>query len=1305
MPSSPNAVFPPNLEQPNSPDTVVPTITTGEETPGRESVVSLDRHHRREARQERQETDMLAVPDNLSRGGSKRFSLMRFRHASDSQLNQTAKEHAEAAPPLPPSIMRTAPTQDNLEAGKRRSTFLLSRRPKTPKSKGKGSVDTHEPDAPRLTLDGGDDGASSVSEVPGPPSYEDASTSQLAVPVNRASDSSRSDGSSGDGTIYAQTTTVTQTTHTTTTFFKLPRRKKDKGPLFPLPPRSQMSTPGTGNTPNLTPAGFGNSQRSSFSSPVDGVPTPGGSPRQSVQHSPSRSTPGTTPALGRSDSKLSAHSTQSGRQIMQVRGRASTAGSTRRARRDAETGTTPPVPASGRTSTSTAGRPSLAGLFNMSRLRQASEPALRNGNSAPGTPMSSESNPFIAPPKSPAIVVPDREEGDTPAKYLARLEEVFSRGALVPILSKTDNDFMKNTLRSYMRRFKFFEEPMDMAVRKLLMQVELPKETQQIDRTLQAFADRYHECNPGIFQTPDEAYFIAFSILILHTDVFNKNNKRKMQKSDYLKNTQSQGVAPEILGCFYDNTAYTTFIHLDEDTEFITEKPTPKRRRGPLKSSSTTSLGRQGQPVDPYALILDGKLDVLRVPIDDTVAMDDPFGYLGTAKILNHAEMRRAFHRNGIIQIVSSRSRPDAFATEATMHNPADAQVGVVDLKITKVGVLWRKDPKKRKTKRPWQEWGAILTGSQLYFFRNRDWIKSLMHQYENHIRAGRGKMPCVFKPAIADFKPDFLVSTEGMVALVDAQYRRHKNAFVVNRENIFQEIFLADSESELNDWLAKLNYAAAFRTTGVRMRGITTAVSGAEPPMSSGTASVSRPESEGVASGDVGPRVSSPTPAAKEAASIELAKQIAQSRRQVLRKTLADMEDKLVAIDKLLDAQLRTARHLSVLTPIQEKTRQEILVAASRVAANIRWERMKRWRTRSHRDILHIDLDEDLRHEASGHEPDIEEPVAPNKGKGDRPRLGFSRFNSKAGGTPSKAPSKDDKSVVTSPTATTKFMGTVEDLFRTPSRAGASKHQASGSWELPPLAFDRRDSTVPGAASSIGAVSEVPPSTTADVVQTEQLDGNSHTGTDTAAPAETPAGPSERDKQANGSTLKPPSPPSESGDSRIDEDAVLTSDTESNHTHKAHRHGFQKRLHSGSGTSFHLHRKHRGSSSTAGASDIDAVNASTTEEGLLRSPGSFTLHGKKASVVTFGSEWQKMSGEDVIRARKMTVSNNLADDVADVQDNSAQRESDAADATEAKSTEHQMSDFQNDPTPDIRVLSESADEGYEGAKSTKTDV
>ncbi|RJE16423.1 guanyl-nucleotide exchange factor, partial [Aspergillus sclerotialis] len=76
---------------------------------------------------------------------------------------------------------------------------------------------------------------------------------------------------------------------------------------------------------------------------------------------------------------------------------------------------------------------------------------------------------------------------------------------------------------------------------------------------------------------------------------------------------------------------------------------------------------------------------------------------------------------SGILQIVSARSRPDAFM-QASIGTPADSHPGLVDIKVAKVGLLWRKDPKKKRARSPWQEWGALLTFSQLYFFRDVNW-------------------------------------------------------------------------------------------------------------------------------------------------------------------------------------------------------------------------------------------------------------------------------------------------------------------------------------------------------------------------------------------------------------------------------------------------------------------------------------------------------------------------------------------------------------------------------------------------------
>jgi hypothetical protein len=156
----------------------------------------------------------------------------------------------------------------------------------------------------------------------------------------------------------------------------------------------------------------------------------------------------------------------------------------------------PYLGSSTRTSTSTSGRKSFGDIFNISqRLRQNSEPAIpRHGS--PGVGGSA------TPVKPDLPPIPAREDDDTPASFLTKLEENLPRGVIGGILAQSGNEFYKVALRKYMRSFSYFGDPIDMAIRKLLMEVELPKETQQIDRFLQSFADRYHECNPGIFASP-----------------------------------------------------------------------------------------------------------------------------------------------------------------------------------------------------------------------------------------------------------------------------------------------------------------------------------------------------------------------------------------------------------------------------------------------------------------------------------------------------------------------------------------------------------------------------------------------------------------------------------------------------------------------------------------------------------------------------------------------------------------------------------------------------------------------------------
>ena len=1206
-----------------------------------------------------------------------RFSILKNRHASDPTISRTAKDQA---PPVPngesdskepsgrgifmltftaPAIITTAPTDGLNTAQKRQSTLTLPRSNRLPRlsrnlssklpgrslsdqgsETGQKSTRLPSANAPardsRITFDEPERERGPNA----PPAYGDDSNSSLALPVSRLSESSRSDGSLGDHGVYA-TTTTTHTVSTTTTFFRLPRRKKNKGHLFPLPAKTPAPDlhPPTSTTPHASTSG-----RSSDSprrhSPAH-ITTAAHRPYHTGhdENGISSPLPSLNPVLAPSLRRDSTTSARSGRSSpilapttdLDRRGRSSAKGSVRD-KTDDESLPTPPLPQSCRTSSSTTGRASLGGLFNLSRLRQNSEPqsyrASNNHPPLPSTPMStgSKAHSFNLPRES--IVAPERLEGDTPAKYLIRLEEAVSRGAVATILSQSKDEFFKNVLRSYMRGFKFFGDPLDMSTRKLLMEVELPKETQQIDRVIQAFANRYHECNPGVYASPDEAYFVAFSILILHTDVFNKNNKNKMQKTDYTKNARGQGVADEVLECFYDNISYTPFIHVEDDIDINGERIVAhKIRKNLFTKQSTDPLGRPSrEPVDPYTLILDNRLDQLRPSLKGVMQLEDHYTYVGTAASINLRELHTTFFRSGVLQIVSSRSRPEAFTSPETMANPAEAHPGVVDIKVTKVGILWRKDMKKKKTRSPWQEWGAILTGAQLYFFRNASWVKSLVHQYEHHHKHNLGASPVVFKPPLEQFKPDVLMSTEDAVALLDTMYKKHKNAMVFVRHGGLEETFLADSETEMNDWLAKLNYASAFRTAGVRMRSFV-----GNNVDSERTRAIRRLNSENSAQSV---KADASSDAVHDGG---LAHQIQIARRQILTQKIAEADLKLSDAGRQLEVQLRNARHLQILAPIQNKTREHIVLAAGGMAAKIKWTRIEFWRARCHRDILAMDLDDDLN---SGDLASAFSPAASTIGREPHDLDSNADFQ-----TPTKAASRAGFSVrpATQPSQTKSYSITnVFDPINTTRSNG--KHVAKGSWELPPLSFQPTQSS-PMSGSSLDAVQsrrrslilQASPPVVNDITQvpeigdvatklatpTPGIDNNERevlkeagiVGTDSpmtikAKHSETSEPENEREPKA-----KPSKPDTSEGRSKV-----------------------RRSLHRTLRESAHVpsHSRSQKGKDSAGSAGGTEENSSVTErEGLARGTGSFTVHGKKASVINFGSEWQSMSPEERLNLRK----------------------------------------------------------------------
>ncbi|KAJ5295358.1 hypothetical protein PENANT_c001G09144 [Penicillium antarcticum] len=1165
-----------------------------------------------------------------------RFSFMRLRHASDPQISKSYAKAGQDTPPVPslppPKIITTAPTSHELDQPvKQRSklNFLPSSRKQSmeelPRSsteqpsgksrrRGQGSTDSQMGDSVLAT-------SQSIPEEPGRLSTtsrgnrdQNNDSQRSSVVDSRFSESSRSDQSYGDQTVTRTNSPRDAPGATATKRFRMPRLKRTRSPLFPLPPKFPQSTQVTDNGPKFPPVDTPKSEHSDNQDQISPLPSPS---RSTVQLAPASS----VPPLFRNDSTNSARSVRSNPSFKN-RGRSSTMGSLAENQDDL----TPPtyLASSGRTSTSTTGRKSFGDMFNITqRLRQNSSPPAPRGS--PG----GSSTPISKPEPPP---VPKREETDTPATYLSRLEMCLPRGMIAGVLAQSDEEFFKVGLRKYMRGFSYFGDPIDMAIRKLLMEVELPKETQQIDRFLQAFADRYHECNPGIFASPDKAYFIAFSILILHTDVFNKNNKRKMQKPDYVKNCRGEGISEDILECFYENISYTPFIHVEDAN--LRDRHLVKPRRALFKTASSENLGRiSREPVDPYTLILDGKLETLRPSLKDVMDLDDTYDHFGTAGPPDMENLHQAFTKSGILQIISLRSRPDAFMP-SSLDNPLDSNPGLVDIKVAKVGILWRKDPKKKRARSPWQEWGAILTFSQLYFFRNVQWVRSLMAQHEAYVKNGR-RGTLVFRPPLSDFKPDAIMSTNDAVALLDTSYKKHKHAFMFVRYNALEETFLAQSEPEMNDWLAHLNYAAAFRTTGVRTKGmIATNYEGQRYRKSQRLDSMSSQISQ--QTGDLEP--DSPS------IDTDIVAGFVAARRELMSHKIREANEKLFISQKQLEDLLQNARHLQILTPVHARAREGVIMAAGRLSAKLKWVRQDIWRNKCYRQVLLRDLGED--DEAASVVGSIAETAqsdAARMASLSGPSVKSEQSVERPGSIVHTASSRDPSEHPVNPTDQTPETGLLtkpsNEEMRRPSIPGSTT-----SGDISRIGRRRSIITLPERAKSYS-----PDPTTIQLER--EVSGLSRAskwdGASLASRASKLTSPvsfedNEERLLREAGLLEVNSSPT----ARKEEDIAPTAtpeklpegppDTPPGDRPSRVRRSLHRTLRDSQAHRHHSHsKKNQGSVSSIGQEDEGQTSGDG--EVLSRKAPSFTVHGKKASIITFGSEWQNIPPEERLKLRKPT--------------------------------------------------------------------
>jgi len=185
---------------------------------------------------------------------------------------------------------------------------------------------------------------------------------------------------------------------------------------------------------------------------------------------------------------------------------------------------------------------------------------------------------------SPESIKPLKDE--TPIMFLLRLRQYTPEYDIFKYVSK-GTQFYLEILDILMKKINFQKMAIDKALRTFLLNYSLPIEAQEIDRVIKAFADKYHIDNPTIYPTADFPYILAYSLIMLNTDLHNPKVKNKITTKQFISNVEHSDIKyyipKEILEIIYDNIKVSEFISQNQ----LVQSPSLllKRKSGVLQRS------------------------------------------------------------------------------------------------------------------------------------------------------------------------------------------------------------------------------------------------------------------------------------------------------------------------------------------------------------------------------------------------------------------------------------------------------------------------------------------------------------------------------------------------------------------------------------------------------------------------------------------------------------------------------------------------------------------------------------------------
>ncbi|KAM7184856.1 hypothetical protein V8F33_012761 [Rhypophila sp. PSN 637] len=128
---------------------------------------------------------------------------------------------------------------------------------------------------------------------------------------------------------------------------------------------------------------------------------------------------------------------------------------------------------------------------------------------------------------------------DTPqeiARFLMT-EERLDKASIGEIIGEGDQKYI-DIMHAFVDMMDFTKKRFVDALREFLQAFRLPGEAQKIDRIMEKFANKYLEGNPNAFASAETPYTLAYSVILLNTDLHSSKIARRMTQADFIKNNR-----------------------------------------------------------------------------------------------------------------------------------------------------------------------------------------------------------------------------------------------------------------------------------------------------------------------------------------------------------------------------------------------------------------------------------------------------------------------------------------------------------------------------------------------------------------------------------------------------------------------------------------------------------------------------------------------------------------------------------------------------------------------------------------------